>query len=88
MKISELRRVAKLIAEAHFIPESFSRTRANPGPDTVKELFKDLGWQMRLVSLKVNLRRTFQGHFRRDLPGTSWKQSSAGAMTWRMEGTL
>ena len=42
-KLSELRRAARLIAERHFIPESFSRTRANPGPDTVKELFKDFG---------------------------------------------
>ena len=70
VKIVELRRVAKRIAEKHFIPELFSRTRANPGPDTVKELFRDFGVPDAFDPIETNLAthhpRPFSKGFARD----------------------
>jgi hypothetical protein len=36
-KTAELKRVAQLVAADRFVPEAFTRTRANPGPTTVKD---------------------------------------------------
>lgn len=42
-KLAELRRLATLITQSGFIPESFSQTRANPGPSVVKDLCNAFG---------------------------------------------
>ena len=42
-KHSELERIASIIHRKGFIPESFSRTKSNPGVETVSALLKDFG---------------------------------------------
>lgn len=42
-KLAEVKRIAVLIAGSKFIPESFSRTRSNPGSSTIGDLFKEFG---------------------------------------------
>jgi hypothetical protein len=41
-KADELKRVARLVATDGFVPEALSRTRANPAPSTVRDLFSPL----------------------------------------------
>lgn len=43
VKAAELKRVASLVSNNLFVPEAFSRTRSNPGSDTIKRLFRDFG---------------------------------------------
>jgi RiboL-PSP-HEPN len=62
-KIAELRRGAKLIAAGNFIPESFSRTWANPGPETVKDLFRDFGVKAAFEVIETNLRAHYARPF-------------------------
>jgi len=54
-KIIEIQRVSALIANSRFVPESFNRTRANPGPDTVKTLLKEIGINNPLATIEARL---------------------------------
>jgi hypothetical protein len=63
-KIGELKRVAQLVAEDRFVPEAFSRTRANPGPTTVKDLFREFGISDPFSMIEQN----FSHHFPRPFP--------------------
>jgi hypothetical protein len=60
-RVAELRRVYTVLANSGFVPESFSRTRANPGPDTVKELFREFGISNAFAAIE----RNFGRHYRR-----------------------
>jgi RiboL-PSP-HEPN len=62
-KVVEMRRVARLIAAENFIPEAFSRTRANPGPETVKELFRDFGVPDAFRLIEGNLKNRYPRPF-------------------------
>jgi hypothetical protein len=63
-KAEELKRVAQLVAGDGFVPEAFSRTRANPGPSTVRELFREFGVRNPVHSIESN----FPRHYRKPFP--------------------
>jgi hypothetical protein len=60
-KAVELKRVAQLVAANSFVPESFSRTRANPGPATVKDLFREFG----IADAFQHIETQFARHYRK-----------------------
>jgi hypothetical protein len=62
-QIQELRRVAKLISTESFVPEAFSQTRANPGPNTVKLLFREFGIFNAFQIIEQNFGHHFQNPF-------------------------
>jgi RiboL-PSP-HEPN len=63
-KADELKRVAQLVAVDGFVPEAFCRTRANPGPSTVRDLFREFGVRDPLHSIESN----FPRHYGRPFP--------------------
>lgn len=64
-KLRELRRVSQEIANAKFVPESFNRTRANPGPSTIKTLFKEYGVENPFAQIEV----AFKNHYKTPVAG-------------------
>src|SRR5690606_31002853 len=42
-KVRELKRVASHLTAGKFLAESFNRTKANPGPETVKAMLREFG---------------------------------------------
>ena len=62
-KAGELKRVAHLVAIDGFVPEAFSRTRANPSPTTVRELFHDFGISNPFRTIEANFARHFTKPF-------------------------
>lgn len=62
-KLSEIRRVYKEVSDGKFVPESFSRLRANPGPQTVKELFRGLGIEDAFGEIEGRFGRHYKAPF-------------------------
>jgi len=62
-RVLELKRVARLIANDGFVLESFSRIRANPGPEAIKELIREFGVTDALKVVEGNFRRHYKKPF-------------------------
>jgi hypothetical protein len=65
LRIAELKRVSQLVATDRFVPEAFSRTRSNPGPRTVSDLFREYGISNPMAIIEQN----FVRHFKKPFPG-------------------
>jgi hypothetical protein len=62
-KTAELKRVSQLVATDNFVPEAFSRTRANPGPMTIRTLFNEFGISDAFRQIEARFGRHFQQPF-------------------------
>jgi hypothetical protein len=80
-KAEELKRVAQLVAADGFVPEAFSRTRANPGPSTVRDLFREFGVGNPLQLIESN----FPRHYGRPFPIGFVEQTLTSIINMRNE---
>jgi hypothetical protein len=80
-KAEELKRVARLVALDFFVPEAFSRTRANPGPNTVHDLFRGFGVKDPLRSIESNFIR----HYKKPFPEGFVRQTLTSIVNRRNE---
>lgn len=80
-KARELKRVAQLVAADQFVPEAFSRTRANPGPVTVGDLFRDFGVKDPMRSIESN----FPRHYTKPFPAGFVEQTLGSIVSKRNE---
>jgi hypothetical protein len=75
----ELKRVAQLVSTNNFVPEAFSQTRANPGPTTVKQLFREFG----ISNAFQTIEQHFERHFRKPFPPGFVEQTLSGIVSIR-----
>jgi hypothetical protein len=64
-RLAEIRRTARQIASSNFLPESFNRTRANPGSQVVKDLCNQFGISDPFAVIESNFSTHYKKPFAR-----------------------